>query len=93
MRLCSALPEPPARRPLPSVSIPSLKYPGLYLAHHARCHYIVGNSKFYGTVLPVEEIYASLFEDAGFQAIDVQTIRKRTSKKELFEYLVSAQAP
>lgn len=54
-------------------------------------HYIVGNSKFYDVLLPVEAIFAALFENAGFVDIDIQVIRKRTSKKELFEYLVSAR--
>jgi len=56
----------------------------------ARCHYIVGNSKFYETMLPVEGIYAALFEDAGFVDVSVETIRKRTSKKELYEFIVHA---
>jgi hypothetical protein len=60
------------------------------LAPGARCHYIVGNSKFYDTMLPVECIYAALFEDAGFANVSVETIRKRTSKKELYEFVVHA---
>lgn len=60
------------------------------LAPGARCHYIVGNSKFYDTMLPVEGIYAALFEDAGFVDVRVETIRKRTSKKELYEFVVHA---
>jgi hypothetical protein len=58
-----------------------------------RCYYIVGNSKFYGTLLPVEEIYAALFEDLRFANIRIDRLRKRTSKKELYEYLVYAEAP
>ncbi len=57
----------------------------------ARCYYVVGNSKFYGTLLPVERIYAALFEDFGFQDVRVETLRKRSSKKELFEYVVCAE--
>lgn len=60
------------------------------LAPGARCHYIVGNSKFYDTMLPVEGIYAALFEDAGFVDVSVETIRKRSSKRELFEFIVHA---
>jgi hypothetical protein len=60
------------------------------LAPGARCHYIVGNSKFYDTMLPVECIYAALFEDAGYVDVSVETIRKRTSKKELYEFVVHA---
>ena len=58
-----------------------------------RIHYIVGNSKFYDVMLPVEEIFASLFRTAGFEGVEVSTLRKRTSKKELFEYMVSAHKP
>ncbi len=60
------------------------------LASGARCHYIVGNSKFYDTMLPVEEIYAALFADAGFVDVSIETIRKRSSKKELYEFIVHA---
>lgn len=56
-------------------------------------HYIVGNSKFYEVMLPVEELFASLFADAGFKNVTIKTIRKRTSKKELYEYIVSATKP
>jgi len=63
------------------------------LAPGARCHYIVGNSKFYDTMLPVEGIYAAMFDDVGFVDVGVVTIRKRTSKKELFEFVVHARTP
>jgi hypothetical protein len=56
-------------------------------------HYIVGNSKFYDVMLPVERIFACLFDAAGFEAPAIKTIRKRTSKKELFEFVVSARKP
>ncbi len=56
-------------------------------------HYIVGNSKFYDVLLPVEEIFEGLFQQAGFTDIRINRIRKRTSKKELFEYTVSATKP
>lgn len=56
-------------------------------------HYVVGNSKFYDVMLPVEDIFASLFEWAGFEDVRIETIRKRTSKKELFEYIVSGKKP
>jgi hypothetical protein len=62
------------------------------VAPGARCYYVVGNSKFYGTLLPVEEIYAALFRDAGFDHCRIETLRKRNSKKELFEYVVYAEA-
>ena len=60
------------------------------IALGAELHYIVGNSTFYGTLLPVEEIYASMLESLGFQSIRCQPIRKRNSKKELIEFDVTA---
>jgi hypothetical protein len=63
------------------------------LAPGATCHYIVGNSKFYETLLPVEQIYAALFKAEGFEDVSVETIRKRTSKRELYEYVVHAVKP
>ena len=53
-------------------------------------HYIVGNSTFYGVHLPVEKIYASMLRDVGFEDVKCRAIRKRNSKKELFEFDVSA---
>ena len=54
-------------------------------------HYIVGNSTFYGVLLPVERIYAAMLEEAGFEDVRCRAIRKRNSKKELFEFDVSAR--
>lgn len=56
-------------------------------------HYIVGNSKFYDVLLPVQEIYAGILSEAGFSDVTVKAIRKRSSKRELFEYVVSATQP
>ena len=61
------------------------------LATGARVYYIVGNSKFYGTLVPVERIYASLFTQVGFSEVKIETLRKRNSKKELIEFCVEAQ--
>ena len=62
-----------------------------HLADGGRLFYIVGNSKFYDTVVPVERFYAEMMENVGFVDIRVEKIRKRNSKKELYEYLVSAR--
>lgn len=59
----------------------------------ATVHYIVGNSKFYDVLLPVEEIYAALFEQHGLDEVEIKTMRKRSSKRELFEYVVSGKHP
>ena len=56
-------------------------------------HYIVGNSTFYGVLLSVERLYTAMFEDVGFEDVRCCAIRKRNSKKELFEFDVSARWP
>ncbi len=62
-----------------------------HLADDASIHYIVGNSKFYKTVIPVEQLYAEMMSSVGFIDVRIERIRKRNSKKELYEYLVSAR--
>lgn len=59
----------------------------------AEVYYVVGNSKFYGTLLHVEDIFAALFEVLGYERVAVEKIRKRSSKKELYEFLVRAKKP
>lgn len=66
-------------------------YPALISS--GRVYYVVGNSKFYNTLVPVEEIYASILEYYGFANIQIENIRKRNSKKELYEFIVSAYKP
>ncbi len=56
-------------------------------------HYIVGNSTFYGNLLPVERLYADLLTASGFEGSKWEVIRKRNSKKELFEFDVTATWP
>jgi len=50
--------------------------------------YIVGNSTFYDILVPVEQIYADLLKSVGFCSVHVETIRKRNSKKALYEFAV-----
>lgn len=59
------------------------------LSRGAHVHYIVGNSTFYGTLVPTEAIYADQLAELGFRDIQVKAIRKRNSKKELVEFDVS----
>ena len=59
----------------------------------ARVHYIVGNSTFYGVLVPTERIYAAMLREYGFADVDVRALRKRNSKKELIEFDVSATWP
>lgn len=56
-------------------------------------HYIVGNSTFYGVLLSVERLYAAMLEEVGFADVRCSAIRKRNSKRELFEFDVSARWP
>lgn len=54
-------------------------------------HYVIGNSTFYGQVVPAERIYADQLVEAGFRRAEVRVLRKRNSKKELFEFHVVAE--
>lgn len=60
------------------------------LADGAELHYIVGNSTFYGVLLPVEQLYAEMLRQLGFKKIECRPMRKRNSKKELIEFDVAA---
>lgn len=53
-------------------------------------HYIVGNSTFYGTLVPTEKLYAEMLQILGFHGTECHAIRKRNSKKELVEFDVTA---
>ena len=63
-----------------------------HLADHAKLHYVVGNSKFYDTLVSVEQLYADMMTAAGFADVQIEPIRKRNSKTELYEFLVSASS-
>ncbi|MGQ4807884.1 hypothetical protein NKDENANG_01249 [Candidatus Entotheonellaceae bacterium PAL068K] len=56
-------------------------------------HYVVGNSTFYNIVVPVERLFADMLTEAGFREARITRIRKRNSKKELYEFDVSAIKP
>jgi hypothetical protein len=55
-----------------------------------RATYIIGNSTFYGHVVPAQDWLAILLRQAGFASVSVRSIRKRSSKKALYEYDVTA---
>jgi hypothetical protein len=61
------------------------------LAPGAQVHYVIGNSKFFDVMVPAEQLFAQLFRRHGLKKIAVRVLRRRTSKKELFEYLLSAE--
>ena len=58
-----------------------------------RAVYIVGNSTFYGNVVPTEQWYANLLAAVGFTSLEIKVIRKRNSKKELYEFEVQGVRP
>jgi hypothetical protein len=61
------------------------------LRRNAEVHYIVGNSTFYGTLLPVEEIFKAMLQKAGLHEVEIVKIRKRNSKAELYEFDVTGR--
>lgn len=58
-----------------------------------RVTYIIGNSTFYGHVVPAERWYAAMLRESGFTDIRITTIRKRNSNMALYEYEVSGNRP
>ena len=63
------------------------------LKHGARVHYIVGNSTFYGVLVPTEQLYAAMLREYGFVNVNARPVRKRNSNKALVEFDVSALWP
>jgi len=61
------------------------------LAAGAEVHYIVGNSTFYGTLVPTEQLYAEMLSALGFSHIECRPLRKRNSNKALVEFDVVAR--
>lgn len=62
-----------------------------YLADNAQVHYVIGNSTFYGIHVPTPLLYEESLRNQGFRSIESRVIRKRNSKRELFEYCISAR--
>jgi hypothetical protein len=52
--------------------------------------YVIGNSLFYDVLVSSEQMLAEILEATGFEKASVHELRSRTSKPELFEYLVHA---
>ncbi|MBN2192569.1 MAG: hypothetical protein JW751_07105 [Polyangiaceae bacterium] len=64
-----------------------------HVAPGGTVHYVVGNSLFYGVGVPTHELVAELLVGAGFSHPAIRLLRPRTSKRGLFEYVVSAERP
>jgi hypothetical protein len=54
-------------------------------------HYVVGNSAFYGELVPADRLYVDQLKKAGFRRVQARAIRKRNSKRELIEFHVIAE--
>ncbi len=61
------------------------------LNDEAEVHYVIGNSTFYGIHVPTPDLYGESLCSYGFTEVNSRPLRKRNSKKELFEYCVSAR--
>ncbi|MFI7586032.1 DNA methyltransferase [Spongisporangium articulatum] len=68
-------------------AVPALVRPGGHVS------YVVGNSSFYGQLVPAQEWYAAMLRAAGFDEVAVHVLRKRNSNKALFEYEVTGVRP
>jgi DNA modification methylase len=60
------------------------------LKSNAKINYIVGNSSFYGNFVETQEIIAENLKQIGYKKVCVNAIRRRNTKKGLFEYNVKA---
>ena len=54
----------------------------------ARLAYVIGNSKFFDHPLPSDELLASIFAHFGFKIDGIERMRRRQSKKGLYEAVV-----
>ncbi|WP_298820158.1 DNA adenine methylase [Chloroflexus sp.] len=61
------------------------------LSAGAEIHYIVGNSTFYGVLVPTEHLFAEMLAELGFSHVECRPIRKRNSNKSLIEFDVVAR--
>ena len=61
------------------------------LSSGATVHYIVGNSIFYGHMVPAQDYLAQQMAAVGLCDVRIVPIRKRNSKKGLVEFRVSAR--
>lgn len=59
----------------------------------AQIHYVVGNSTFYDVLVPVERLYKEIMDLVGLSETKIETVRKRNSKRELYEFTVSGRIP
>jgi len=61
------------------------------LAHGCELYYIMGNSSFYGNLVHTEIIMCELMKSLGYTDPISKVIRKRNSKKELYEFMITSK--
>lgn len=66
-----------------------LKSVAKVLSKGAEVHYIIGNSVFYDVLVPVEKIYKDMLAALNFKNLKTIRIRKRNSKRALYEFDVT----
>lgn len=63
------------------------------LKQNAKINYIVGNSTFFGVPVHSDKLYEDILFSLGYKNIGSRVVRKRNSKKELYEFDIYANAP
>ncbi|WP_192458264.1 DNA adenine methylase [Musicola keenii] len=61
------------------------------LSKGAKLDYVVGNSSFYGVKVDSDKLFEQSLRILGYDNVSSKIVRKRNSKKELYEFCVSAE--
>lgn len=62
-----------------------------HLNNNATINYILGNSSFYGNYVETDLIIEEMLTTLGYKDVKSRIIRKRNSKSNLFEYIITAK--
>lgn len=62
-----------------------------HLNNNATINYILGNSSFYGNYVETDLIIDEMLTTLGYKDVKSRIIRKRNSKSNLFEYIITAK--
>lgn len=69
------------------IHLSNLRY---HLQPNATINYILGNSSFYGHFVDTDIIIMEMLQELNYSNISSKIIRKRNSKNNLYEYIISA---
>lgn len=61
------------------------------LAQGCELYYVLGNSSFYGNMVHTDVIVCEMMRHLGYTDPQATVIRKRNSKKELYEFMISSR--